>query len=347
MIAQNVKVSIVVPVYNAENTIDRTLNSLCNQTLREIEIICVLDKPKDNSANIVKAIAKKDDRIVVIENDRNRGVAESRNIGMKLAHGQYVGFSDNDDFQEKDMYELLYETAIANCSDICVSDTWIDFSGEKTVSEIHPVCANYFNIPSNVSDVSILSVFRDPTKEGVIRDLLVPESLMVNFCARDVWNSLYRKSFVEDNGIIFLDRFKYYEEDTLFNLMCYSKTSHVSYCNKPFYHWCRQSDSLATKVLSHSEAMDKILNMMEVKWDILEKNNGKCFRHDFWLGCSYYIRRYYVVIKAFDASRKHRMHELMVRSGFPILGRYQDMKLLSRIRIKLFFMVVRLKFFTK
>ncbi len=347
MIAQDVKVSIVVPVYNAENTIKRTLDSLCSQTLREIEIICVMDKPKDNSATIVKAMAEMDDRIIVIENDTNKGVAESRNIGMKLAHGQYIGFSDNDDFQEKDMYKVMYETAIANHSDICVSDTWIDFSGEKTVSEIHPICANYFNIPSNVSDVSILTVFRNPTREGIIRDLLVPENLMVNFCARDVWNSLYRKSFIEDNGIWFLDRLKYNEEDTLFNLMCYSKTCHVSYCNKPFYHWCRQSDSLASKVFSHNEAMDKILNMMEMKWSVLEENNVTCFRNDFLLGFSYYIRRYYVVIKAFDASRKHRMHELLVRSDFPILGRYQDMKLVSKIRIKLFFLVVRLKFFTK
>ena len=112
MSTQNVKVSIVVPVYNAEKTIERTLNSLCSQTLREIEIICVLDKPTDNSECIVKAMAEKDDRIVVIENDSNKGVAESRNIGMKHARGQYVGFSDNDDFQEKDMYEMLYKTSV-------------------------------------------------------------------------------------------------------------------------------------------------------------------------------------------------------------------------------------------
>lgn len=126
---QDVKVSIVVPVYNAEKTIERTLNSLCGQTLREIEIICVLDKPTDNSVSLVKAMAEMDDRIVIIENDRNKGVAESRNVGMKHARGQYIGFSDNDDFQEKEMYEILYETAVVNNSNICISDVYIDFQG--------------------------------------------------------------------------------------------------------------------------------------------------------------------------------------------------------------------------
>lgn len=347
MIAQNVKVSVVIPVFNAENTIGRTLASLCDQTLREIEIICVLDKPTDNSASIVKAMAEKDDRIVVIENDRNLGVSGSRNIGIQHACGQYIGFSDNDDFQERDMYKVLYETIVADQSDICVSDTWIDFRGEATVAEIHPVCAEHFNIPSDVSDISILSVYKDPTKEGIIRDLLLPENLMENFLSRDVWASLYRRSFIEDNGIFFPDRSKFNEEDTLFNLMSYSKARQVSYCNKPFYHWCRQSDSQASAKFSHSEAVDKILNMVEMKWKILEDNNCKSYyRKDFWIGLSYYIRRYYSVIKNFDISRKHRLHELFVCSDFPILGKYYDMKLVSKIRVKLFFLVIRLKYFT-
>ena len=348
MSTQNVKVSIVVPVYNAEKTIERTLNSLCSQTLREIEIICVLDKPTDNSECIVKAMAEKDDRIVVIENDSNKGVAESRNIGMKHARGQYVGFSDNDDFQEKDMYEMLYKTSVEYNSNVCFSDVYIDFSGGgDTVAEIHPVCADYYDIPSDVSDISILAVFKDPTRDSLVRDLLVQEELMINFCVRDVWNCLYKKSFIENNGIFFLDRSKFNEEDTLFNLMCYSKTDRISYCNKPFYHWCRQPHSLATAACSHSEAMDKVLNMMEMKWDILENNCLKSYRKDFWIGFSYYFRRYYVVIKAFDAGRKHRMHELIVHSGFPLLGKYRDMKLFSKIRIKLFFLTVQLKYFTR
>lgn len=346
MNAQNVKVSVVVPVYNAEKTIGRTLDSLCNQTLREIEIICVLDKPTDNSVAVVKAKAEKDDRIVVIENDRNMGVAESRNVGMRHARGLCLGFSDNDDFQEKDMYRMMYEKMMAEHSDICISDTWIDFSGERTIAEIHPCCAKYFNLPSDVSDISILSVFKDPTREGIIRDLLVPENLMVNFLARDVWNSLYRKSFIEDNGIIFLDRFTYNEEDTLFNLMCYSKTSHVSYCESPFYHWCRQTGSLAELDSSHVDAMDRILNMSEMKWKILEENNSKRFKKFFLIDLSYYLRLYYVVVKSFDESRKHRLHELMMRCDFPLKGRFIDMKIVSKIRIKLFFLVVRLKYFT-
>lgn len=346
MSTRDVKVSIVVPVYNAEKTIEGTLNSLCSQTLHEIEIICVLDKPTDKSATIVKAMAMRDDRIIVIENERNIGVSESRNVGMKYARGEFIGFSDNDDFQEKNMYKVMYEKAVIDCVNICISDVYIDFLG-GTVSEIHSVCANYYHIPHDVSDISILSVFYNPTREGIIRDLLVQEELMVNFCARDVWNSIYRRSFIEDNGIFFPDRKRFNEEDTLFNLTCYAKTSRVSYCNQPFYHWCRQSGSLASAISSHSEAMDKILNMMEMKWNILEDNGCKCFSKDYWIGFSYYFRRYYVVIKAFDVDRKHRMHELMVRSGFPVLGKYQDMKLVSKIRFKLFFLAIRIKYFTK
>ena len=113
------KVSIIVPVYNVEKYLERSLNSLINQTLKDIEIICVNDGSKDNSPKILEEYSKKDNRIIVI-NQENAGVSVARNSGMKIAKGQYIGFVDSDDWVDLDYYEKLYNTASTNDTDIAV-----------------------------------------------------------------------------------------------------------------------------------------------------------------------------------------------------------------------------------
>ena len=101
-------VSIILPVYNAGEYLRPCLDTLINQTLRNIEIICVLDCPTDGSDKVVEEYAEKDHRIVVIRNEQNLHIGESRNAGIRAAKGEYIGFSDHDDPHELDMYEKLY-----------------------------------------------------------------------------------------------------------------------------------------------------------------------------------------------------------------------------------------------
>ena len=106
------KVSVIIPVYNTEKYLEKCLDSVCNQTLSDIEIICVDDCSTDNSLNILKEYAQKDNRIKLIEFKENKGAAAARNEGIKAATGEYIGFIDSDDYPETDSYyEQLYTKA--------------------------------------------------------------------------------------------------------------------------------------------------------------------------------------------------------------------------------------------
>ena len=113
------KVSIIVPVYNVEKYLRKCLDSLINQTLKEIEIICVNDGSKDNSPKILEEYAKKDNRIIVI-NQENAGLSVARNSGIDIAKGEYIGFVDSDDWVDLDFFEKLYYSATSNDTDIAV-----------------------------------------------------------------------------------------------------------------------------------------------------------------------------------------------------------------------------------
>lgn len=114
------KVSIIVPVYNVEKYLRKCLDSLINQTLKDIEIICVNDGSKDNSPKILEEYAKKDNRIIVI-NQENAGLSVARNSGIDIAKGEYIGFVDSDDWVDLDFFEKLYYSATSNDADIAVS----------------------------------------------------------------------------------------------------------------------------------------------------------------------------------------------------------------------------------
>lgn len=113
------KVSIIVPVYNVEKYLRKCLDSLINQTLKDIEIICVNDGSKDNSPKILEEYAKKDNRIIVI-NQENAGLSVARNSGIDIAKGEYIGFVDSDDWVDLDFFEKLYYSATSNDTDIAV-----------------------------------------------------------------------------------------------------------------------------------------------------------------------------------------------------------------------------------
>ena len=99
------KVSVIIPVYNTEKFLRKCLDSVCNQTLQDIEIICINDCSTDGSLEILREYAGKDNRIKLIELFENGGAAKARNIGIDIAHGEYIGFVDSDDFVDLDFYE--------------------------------------------------------------------------------------------------------------------------------------------------------------------------------------------------------------------------------------------------
>jgi len=112
------KVSVIVPIYNVEPYLRRCLESLVNQTLKDIEIICINDGSPDKSLVILKEYAKKDERVKIINFKKNQGVSVARNSGLKIAKGEYIGFCDPDDYVDLDFYEKLYKLAQSKNADI-------------------------------------------------------------------------------------------------------------------------------------------------------------------------------------------------------------------------------------
>lgn len=113
------KVSIIVPVYNVEKYLRKCLDSLINQTLKEIEIICINDGSTDKSLEILEEYKNRDSRIILL-NQENSGQSIARNNGIKKATGEYIGFVDPDDWVDLDYYEKLYNAANTNDTDIAV-----------------------------------------------------------------------------------------------------------------------------------------------------------------------------------------------------------------------------------
>ena len=112
------KISVIIPVYNAESYISECMESVMNQTLKDIEIICVNDGSEDNSSELVLACKEKDSRVVLV-NQEKMGAAHARNNAMKIATGQFVAFIDSDDYYpENDILEILYRTAVNESTEI-------------------------------------------------------------------------------------------------------------------------------------------------------------------------------------------------------------------------------------
>ena len=114
---ETVKISVIIPAYNVEPWIEACLESVCNQTYRDLEIIVIDDGSTDKTGAIIDSYANKDRRIVVTHQE-NSGLVAVRELGIKIASGQYIGFVDGDDTVEPDMYERLLTNAISYQADI-------------------------------------------------------------------------------------------------------------------------------------------------------------------------------------------------------------------------------------
>ena len=145
------KVSIIVPIYNSEKFMDKCINSILNQTLKEIEIILVNDGSTDRSEFICKKYENIDNRIKLISK-KNGGVSSSRNYGVSIANGEFITFVDSDDFIEIDMCEKLYTAAIENHCDIVMNGIKLvknkeisyEFTGNSKVYSKEEACKLFF-----------------------------------------------------------------------------------------------------------------------------------------------------------------------------------------------------------
>lgn len=212
------KISIIVPIYNAEKYIERCLKSIYAQTFQDYEIILVNDGSKDRSSEICHAFQEKDARIHVIDKE-NGGAGSARNAGMEVASGEYLAFPDVDDWFQPEMYEELYN--LAKTKDFDVAFSGVNYYKQKEDMEVEYSRSAYCEKTEFLTQEScrenIMSYF--PT--STIFD--VP------------WNKLYKRSIVVNNNVIFTDLRRC--QDAMFNLDFYNHVSRAVSTNKAYYNY--------------------------------------------------------------------------------------------------------------
>ncbi len=217
---ENPRISILVPIFNVEKYLNECLNSIINQTLKNIEIICINDGSTDNSLNIIKSFMKKDPRINLI-NKSNSGYGDSMNLGLKLATGEYIGIVESDDIAKKNMFESLYKQATKyNFPDIIKSnyyEYWAKNNGKKIK----------LNLPKN----SYKKVFLPKENQEIFKSL------------PSIWAAIYKKDFIINNSIYFNPTPGASYQDTGFNFKILTLAKTMVCVKKAYLIYRRDNES--------------------------------------------------------------------------------------------------------
>ena len=218
------KVSIIVPIYNVEKYLDRCIQSLLNQTLKDVEIILVDDGSPDNCPKMCDEYAMKDLRIKVIHK-QNAGLGYARNSGLEIATGEYVAFVDSDDYVESDMYERWYEAINTYNVGMVLCGFYRDKQGRKTEAVID-------NMPKKEMIID--------SRADYITNLIgqLPNEPLGLFYGYAVWNILFSNEIINKYQIRFKSERIYLSEDILFQVEYAARVKNVLLYPTPFYNYC-------------------------------------------------------------------------------------------------------------
>ncbi|GHT70837.1 glycosyl transferase [Endomicrobiia bacterium] len=210
-------ISVIIPIYNVESYIQQCLESVLAQTFQNIEILCVNDCGTDNSMQIVKKYAQKDNRIKIVDLEINKGLGAARNAGLKIAGGKYIACIDSDDYVEPDMFKLscnkLEETGF--------DSVWVNM-------KIFDDNKQYFLKDNYLSKHS----------EGIIN--ITSEN--INHFPVNAWNKLYNLDFVKAHNVLWSDGLFY--EDMEFYYRFYTKSKTLYFIDQPLYIYRVRDNSI-------------------------------------------------------------------------------------------------------
>lgn len=230
------KVSVIVPVYNVEKYLYRCIDSLINQTFKDIEIIAVNDGSTDNSLNILNEYCEKDNRVRVI-NRQNSGVSESRNKGIENSTGDYILFVDSDDWIDEDMIKQMYYHGKSSDSDIVMCSYMREFENHSK---------------EKLFDLVDITVYEDDDVKKLNRQIIGPINKELSSgegidSLGTIWAKLYKSDLIKKSGNKFIDlREIGSAEDTLFNIFILKHANRITFINKPYYHYWKGNEESLT-----------------------------------------------------------------------------------------------------
>lgn len=221
------KISVVVPVYNVEKYLKECIDSIINQTLEDIEIICVNDGSTDSSLDILNDYAKKDSRIIVI-NKSNSGYGHTMNMGLNAATGEYIGIIESDDFADKNMFEDLYKLAKEYDADIVKGDWYNYWSKNKFARKNNRISsAKALKLTNSKQDKSLLRI--NPS----------------------VWSAIYKKEFLNKYNIRFLETPGASYQDLAFSFKVFALAEKVILTDKAYLYY--RQDNMNSSVKSKTK----------------------------------------------------------------------------------------------
>lgn len=256
------KISVIIPIYNVERYLERCLKSVCNQSFKDIEIICINDGSTDRSPDILKDFAAEDMRIRIIDKD-NTGVSDCRNIGINLAIGRYIMFVDSDDWIDVSMIEKMYSLMKIHDLDLSICTYCREFGSYKK--------EKIFNLPE-------ISLYTDNEVKDLMRRLIGPlKEELSNPEYLDalgtVWGKLYKAEIIKGNTIKFIDLKEIGSaEDVLFNMYFLNASIKVIFLNQPLYHYWKVNSISIT-----SRYNEKLITQRKVFFNYIYQfiNNNK------------------------------------------------------------------------
>ncbi len=243
------KVSVIVPIYNGEKYLEECLDSILNQTVKDIEIICVDDGSTDRSNEILEKYSSNDARIRIYHQE-NQFAGIARNTGMKYAEGKYILFLDGDDFFDSSMVEKLYNKSEQDKADICVCDGYRYDDENKVALKskaylVHNLLPD--KIPFSIEDA---------------------EETLFNFTTMNLYNKLYRRDFLERTGI----KFKPHRlgEDAGFVLHTLSSAGRITVLDERLFYY-RINTNISVTDSAAQDILAGYRTMLEAKNELIEK----------------------------------------------------------------------------
>lgn len=306
------KISIIIPIYNSAKYLKQCLDSILEQSLQEIEVICVNDGSKDNSLKILEEYAQRDSRIIII-NKKNEGQGVARNTAIPKAKGEYLLFVDSDDWLEENALELAYNKIKNDNTDIMFFDCY-RFSQKLQKKYLF----RFTNAFQNFKEKPF-------TKEEASKILFQTNALTFK---------IYRTCFVQENNIQFSEH--KFMEDMAFFVKAILLAKTISCLEKPLYNYRIYPKS---STFNHKECLKCLYEVYTKCFEYINKyNQNEEIHNSFLFSRKWGLISYYNAIPLYAKPLYYNIMKKIISTHFPKNKLDEDLKdILDRNHIQYFF----------
>lgn len=308
-----VKLSIIVPAYNVENYIKKTLNSIINQTFKDFELIVINDGSTDDTQKIIEETLLNSDINYNLINTPNGGVSNARNKGLEVSNGDYIFFLDGDDFIMEDCIEKLYTALINHNCDVAYT--------------------NYVKISEDGEELSIIPPINLPETSSPEYLIQLEATMAITFSFCQI---MYKKSILADNNLLFNPEMEY-GEDTEFALKVLAHVNQIAYVPEKLIFYVQRKNSASRNILFNRynfvDALDRIIEYYmfnNLSEDIIKLIKTYRIPKSIWGNTVYLFDKDIPTQKVIDELKKRKLiHRL---NSFQSIGK-KDVLFVSKIKL--------------